>query len=67
MPDLPVIVRDYLMATAAGSSGPGVRPWRDVLREQISATSSFLATVFGGGGHVDDWLSADSDSTLHRR
>lgn len=67
VPELPQLVRDYLLATAAGSSGPGVPPWRDVLREQILTASAFLSSVFGAGAPGSDPLGEGSDSVLHRR
>lgn len=67
VPDLPQMVRDDLLATAADSTGPGVRPWREVVREQVFTTSSFLSSVFGLDSLAVQPLAADSDSVLHRR
>lgn len=46
-PLLPQIVRDYLAATVAGSRGPGTRPWRDVMADQVAVTWAFLRIAFG--------------------
>jgi predicted dienelactone hydrolase len=67
VPDLPQLVRDYLMATAAGTSGPGIRPWRDVLRDQVLTTWAFLSGVFAGEAHPAGPDLGDSDSQLQRR
>ena len=67
VPELPDLVRDYLMATAAGSNGPDVRPWRDVLREQVSTCWAFLSAVFAGDSSAEHRLHPDSDSVLHCR
>jgi len=67
VPELPQLVRDYLMATAASATAPGTRPWRDVLIEQIATSWAFLSTVFRGADHGDAILEPESDSRLHRR
>lgn len=67
VPDLPQLVRDYLLATAAGTSGPGIRPWRDVLRDQVVTTWAFLSGVFAGEPQPDAPDLGDSDSVLQRR
>lgn len=67
VPELPQLVRDYLRSTAAGTCGPGVRPWRDVLREQVVAVWVFLSAVFAGDERPEHRLDPESDSVLHRR
>lgn len=47
VPDLPQLVRDYLMATVAGSTGPGTRPWRQVVSDQVQVTWAFMQAVCG--------------------
>ena len=39
---LPQMVRDYLAYTAAGSTGPGTRPWRAVMADEVAAAWAFL-------------------------
>jgi dienelactone hydrolase len=71
VPDLPAMVRDYLIATAEGTSGEGVRPWRDVLADQVSATWAFLSVALGidvdGGLHTARRLAASEHLVLSRR
>jgi len=47
VPDLPQLVRDYLMATVVGSTGPGTRPWRQVVSDQVEVTWAFMQAVCG--------------------
>lgn len=47
VPNLPPLVREYLVATAAGTSGEGIRPWRDVLADQVAAVWAFLSVTLG--------------------
>lgn len=42
MPELPDLVRNYLVSAAEGSGGAGGRTWRDLLRLQLDATWAFL-------------------------
>lgn len=53
---LPQLVRDYLAFTAAGSTGPGTRPWRTVMAEQVTVAWAFLQVALdldpAGASHV---------------
>ena len=46
--ELPTIVRDYLVATAASSTAAGAAPWRDVMRVELDVTWAFLQHVLRG-------------------
>jgi predicted dienelactone hydrolase len=46
--ELPTIVRDYLVATAASSTAAGAAPWRDVMRAELDVTWAFLQHVLRG-------------------
>jgi len=71
VPDLPALVHDYLKATAEGTTGEGIRPWRQVLADQVAATWSFLSVVLEldpAAGHLEaDRLSASGHLSLVRR
>jgi predicted dienelactone hydrolase len=45
VPDLPDIVRQYLESTSADAVGPGLRPWRELMRVQVEVAWSFLDLV----------------------
>ncbi|MEN9645486.1 MAG: hypothetical protein RL238_2155 [Actinomycetota bacterium] len=64
---LPQMVRDYLAFTAAGSTGPGTRPWRTVMAEQVDVAWAFLQVALdldpSAGQHAADHFAA----ALHRR
>ena len=71
VPDLPDIVRDYLEATVAGSSGPGTRPWRAVMADEVAGAWAFLQIALGldvatGEAEADRLALADG-LVLHRR
>ena len=64
VPNLPDLVRDYLVATAEGTSGPGIRPWRSVLADQVAAVWAFLQVALqideaGGEESLDLLVGAD--------
>jgi predicted dienelactone hydrolase len=69
--DLPEIVRNYLDSTVAGSSGPGTRPWRSVMVDELAAAWAFLQVALGidavAGDAEADRLAAADGLTLHRR
>ena len=69
--DLPPIVRDYLVSTAADSTGPGMRPWRVVMATEVVATWAFLQVALGfdaaAGLAAADELAPRPGLTLHRR
>jgi hypothetical protein len=71
VPDLPQLVRDYLISTAAGSVGPHARPWRTVAAAQVEATWAFLSIVLGidpdDGAAAADRLEGTPGLTLRRR
>lgn len=53
VPDLPPIVRQYLMAQAQGSGGEG-RDWRQLLAVQLEALWAFLEVAAGGDREAGD-------------
>ena len=71
IPDLPLIVLDYLESTAAAASGPGLRPWRDGLLVQTQAIWSFLDIVLSidpvRGAAAADALAGADGVVLQRR
>lgn len=71
VPSLPPMVRDYLESTAIGSTGPGTRPWRQVMTAQVSVAWAFLQVALGfeadEGLSVAAELAADPSLTLQRR
>jgi hypothetical protein len=71
VPDLPEIVRAYLESTAAGSTGPGTRPWRDELADQVALAWAFLQVALrfdvADGERSAARLAASPGLTLQRR
>jgi predicted dienelactone hydrolase len=47
VPDLPPIVREYLLSTASGSVGPDALPWRSLMAVQVTAAWAFLQVALG--------------------
>ena len=67
VPNLPDLVRDYLVATAEGTSGPGIRPWRSVLADQVAAVWAFLQVALQidvAGGEEDLELLVGADGLM---
>ncbi len=46
IPALPAQIRDYFAETVIDAVAPELRPWRELLQEQIDATWAFLDVVF---------------------
>ncbi len=70
VPNLPSLVRDYLVATAEGTSGAGVPPWRDVLAHQVATVWAFLAVTLGldpAAGHAEAARLASTNGVVLRR
>ncbi len=71
VPELPDLVREYLVATAEGTSGPGVRPWRAVLADQVAAIWAFLQVALqidpvGGEDTVERLAGSDGLEVARR-
>jgi hypothetical protein len=71
VPDLPEIVRAYLESTVAGSAGPGTRPWRAVMADEVAGAWAFLQVALGldvAAGEAEARRLEIADGvTLHRR
>ncbi len=76
LPDLPSVVRDYLVSAAADAVGSGMPPWRDAVRAQVAVTWAFLDAVLDLDANADvdgaphDGLDGALDAVaavLHRR
>ena len=59
VPTLPDVVKAYFAETVVDAVGSELRPWRELLIEQIGNTWAFLAEVFD----LDD---ADAPAELER-
>lgn len=71
VPNLPDLVRDYLVATAEGTSGPGIRPWREVLADQVAAIWAFMQVALSldpvsGHGTIERLAAAEGLSVRRR-
>lgn len=64
---LPQMVRDYLTFTAAGSTGPGTRPWRTVMAEQVSVAWAFLQVALDIDPAAGERTAAAVGEALQRR
>lgn len=64
---LPQMVRDYLAFTAAGSTGPGTRPWRTVIAEQVAAAWAFLQVALDIDPSAGAGATAQFGAALQRR
>ncbi len=64
---LPQMVRDYLAFTAAGSTGPGTRPWRTVMTEQVAVAWAFLQVALDIDPAAGDLLAEGFGDALQRR
>ncbi|MDO8363259.1 MAG: hypothetical protein Q7V88_10220 [Actinomycetota bacterium] len=71
VPQLPQLVRDYLMNAAAGSQGAAGRSWRQLLAVQLDAMWAFMQIVLeldpDAGEAEAERLQQEPGVVLHRR